>query len=67
MIESSDTHRTDKADTFRIYCNDQPHFSRDPELTTAFVQLPIRYWRLRVRADVPGVDLDTSLLLPVYA
>lgn len=39
----------------------------DPELTTAFVQLPIRYWRLRVRADVPGVDLDTSLLLPVYA
>jgi len=39
----------------------------DADLATDFSEVPIRYWRLRVRTEAPGPNLDTTLLVPVYS
>ncbi len=39
----------------------------DPELTTDFSSEAIRYWRVRLRGEAPGIDLTTAMPVPVYA
>jgi len=37
------------------------------ELSTQLEQLPITYWELEVRAELPGLDFKTAFLIPIYA
>ncbi len=39
----------------------------DPGLENRLAGTPVRYWELAVEAEEPGVDFETSFVLPVYA
>jgi hypothetical protein len=38
-----------------------------PEDSTALSKEPRVLWELQLTSDVPGVDLDTTFVVPVYA
>lgn len=37
------------------------------DLSTQLEQLPITYWELEVRAELPGLDFKSTFLIPIYA
>jgi hypothetical protein len=39
---------------------------KNRNLTTDLTKPNLRFWELRVRADVPGVDYDFGFLIPIY-
>jgi len=42
-------------------------FELPDELVNDISGTPIRYWELKIEADVPGVDFEASFPIPVYA
>jgi hypothetical protein len=39
----------------------------EPDLANRLGEMPVRYWELAIDAEAPGVDFETSFVLPVYA